>query len=230
MIREQIHERLRGLDRREAMGVLVIAVLLVGGAVFWYVRSLPSRVEISASAPTAPAAAGPTPVPGPTASGVTAEPSASAVIYVHVAGRVRHPGVYAFHDGDRVVDAIQRAGGARSHADLRSINLAELLTDGEQIVVGRTGAGGQPPVSSGTSTGGGSGSSGGGLGAEGGLVNLNTATLEDLDSLPGIGPVLAQRIIDYRDQHGPFAAVEDLMNVSGIGDSRFADLKPLVTV
>jgi competence protein ComEA len=184
-------------------------------------------VEIGASAPASSAPAGPVaPSAGPSPS-----PSAAAVIYVHVAGRVRHPGVYAFREGDRVIDAIRRAGGARRRADLRSINLAALLTDGEQIVVARRTAGAPTPGASGTSTGSGSGSSGGGgTGGSTQLVNLNTATLDELETLPGIGPVLGQRIIDYRDEHGPFGAIEDLMNVSGIGDVRFADLKPYITV
>jgi competence protein ComEA len=223
VIKEQIQERLKGLDRREAIGLALVAVLLVAGAAFWYVRSLPSRVEIAASLP----APGPeaVPVPGPSSSG---SPPLAASIYVHVAGRVRHPGVYAFHDGDRVIDAIRRAGGARTHADLRSINLAALLTDGEQIVVARRMPGSQIPAASGTSSSGGSG--GGTGGGAGDLVNLNTATLDELETLPGIGPVLGQRIVDYRDQHGPFGVIEDLMNVSGIGDQRFADLKPYITV
>lgn len=227
MIKEQIQDRLKGLDRREAIGVAAIAILLVSGALFWYVRSLPSRVEIAASLPASGAPAGgavPSAGPSPTSA-------PAAAIYVHVAGRVRHPGVYAFHEGDRVIDAIRRAGGARSQADLRSINLASLLTDGEQIVVARRNSGAQVPGASGTSTGSGSDSGAGGAG--GGstqLVDLNTATLDELEALPGIGPVLGQRIVDYRDQHGPFAAIEDLMNVSGIGDVRFADLKPYITV
>ena len=229
MITEQIQERLKGLDGREAIGAAAIAILLVSGALFWYVRSLPSRVEIAASVPASGAPAG-----GAAASAVpspTSTPTATATIYVHVAGRVRHPGVYAFHEGDRVIDAIRRAGGARSRADLRSINLASLLTDGEQIVVALRTPGAQVPQASGTSTGSTSGSEAGGVGGDSTeVVNLNTATLDELETLPGIGPVLGQRIVDYRDQHGPFGAIEDLMNVSGIGDVRFADLKPYITV
>jgi competence protein ComEA len=226
VIKEQIQERLKGLDRREAIGLALVAVLLVTGAAFWYVRSLPSRVEIAASLP----APGPLAAPQPGPSSSASAPPAPA-IYVHVAGRVRHPGVYAFHDGDRVIDAIRRAGGARTHADLRSINLAALLTDGEQIVLARRTPGGQVPAASGTSSGGGSGgATGTGTGGSGALVNLNTATLDELEALPGIGPVLGQRIVDYRDQHGPFGVIEDLMNVSGIGDQRFADLKLYITV
>jgi competence protein ComEA len=214
VIGEPLRERLRALDRRELAGLLVVAVLIVAGATLWYVRSLPSSVNIDATAggrgsdPLAAVAPSPTP----------------ALIIVDVAGWVRRPGVYEFRQGDRVIDAIRMAGGARHGADLMSINLAAPLTDGQQIVVlrrGRAGPGG--PVGAG-----GSGPPGTG-GAEP-LVNLNTATMDQLESLPGIGPALAQRILDYRQEHGPFRSVEDLTNVSGIGDKRLADLRSKVTV
>jgi competence protein ComEA len=144
------------------------------------------------------------------------------VVVVDVAGWVHAPGVYELPVGSRVVDALQRAGGARPGADLTSINLAALLTDGEQVVIGKRGS----SVGSGSSVSGGGGASGAG----GGLVNINTASLDELETLPGIGPALGQRIIDYREQHGAFSSVDDLLNVSGIGDQRLADLRDLVTV
>ncbi|HEX9313330.1 MAG TPA: helix-hairpin-helix domain-containing protein [Actinomycetota bacterium] len=220
VIKERIEERLGQMDRRELAGLLLIAMLVVAGAVFWYVRSLPSRVQISTVSHPAFATG---PVAGPTPA---ATPSPAEVV-VDVAGWVRHPGVFRFHQGDRVIDAIHRAGGAKEKADLQSINLAALLTDGEQIIVGRRGASGSGPSSSGVTSGTGSTGSGGEAGQ---LVNLNTATLDELETLSGIGEVLGQRIIDYREQHGPFRTIEDLMNVSGIGDKRFADLKPYITV
>jgi competence protein ComEA len=214
MIGERLQEQLGPLRGRQRAGVAALAVLVLAGAVFWYVRSLPRPVTISATgglgAPRALAA--PSPSPSPQA------------IYVHVAGRVLHPGVYELHQGDRVIDAIRAAGGARANADLTSINLAALLTDGEQVLVLKRG---QPR------SGGGSLITGGGTGSGAGpppLVNLNTATLDQLESLPGIGPALGQRIIDYREQHGPFGSVDELLNVSGIGDKRLEDLRPLVTV
>jgi len=215
VIRERIEERLHGLARRELAGLAVIAALVLGGGGFWYVRSLPSKVEISTASAASHRAA---PVPGPTAT-------AAKVLVVHVAGWVRHPGVYELHQGDRVIDAINAAGGARPGADLTSINLAALLADAEQIVVVKEGSSGPGPPGSGTSIGG-----GGATGAAGALVNVNTATLDELETLPGIGEVLGQRIIDYREQHGPFKSVQDLLNVSGIGDKRLADLRPKVTV
>jgi competence protein ComEA len=215
-----LRERLASLERREKVGLAVIGALVVAGAVVWYVRSLPSivRVEQFSGAGVGSRAPAGThgPRPGPSSS--------PAEIVVYVAGRVRHPGVFTFHVGDRVIDAIERAGGALPGSDLTSLNLAALLTDSEQIVVGKAGGGGP---SSGISEGGSSGGSEDGAGAK---VNINTATLDQLVALPGIGPVLAQRIISYREQHGPFRSVHDLTNVPGIGDAHMADLEPLVTV
>jgi competence protein ComEA len=151
----------------------------------------------------------------PTAS-VSPDPStleSSAVLVVAVAGRVARPGLVRLPAGSRVADAIEAAGGALPDTDLSTLNLARKVTDGELIVVGL------PPP----------GSAGGGA-AAGGLVNLNTATLDQLQTLPGVGPVLAQRIIEYREQHGGFANVADLRNVSGIGDARYNELKTRVTV
>jgi len=190
-------------------------VVIVVAAGLWYVRSLPKPVHIEATA------GGPDGGGSPGASaGSTPSPEASPVV-VDVAGWVRHPGVYEMHQGDRVVDAIKEAGGARRGADLTSLNLAALLQDAQQILVLRTGTG--PPASGG---GLGSGSASG----AGGKINLNTATLDQLESLPGIGEVLGQRILDFRQAHGPFHSVNDLLNVSGIGPSHLADLKDKVTV
>jgi competence protein ComEA len=135
---------------------------------------------------------------------------------VDVAGWVRDPGVYRMEQGDRVIDAIQAAGGARRGADLTSLNLAAVLQDAQQVLVSRRGSGATAPGGGGTEA--------------GAKINLNTASLDQLESLPGIGEVLGQRIIDYREQHGPFRAVGDLLDVSGIGPSHLADLKELVTV
>jgi competence protein ComEA len=210
---EPLWERLRSLDRRELVGLIALALLIVGGAALWYVRSLPSSVRIEASTERL----GPSGVAGP------APTATSAVVIVDVAGWVRRPGVYDFRQGDRVIDAIRMAGGGKSGADLQSINLAALLTDGQQIVVLKKGQGGTGPGIAG------GGAAPGAGGAEA-LINVNTATLDQLESLPGIGPALGQRIIDYRQEHGPFRKVEDLLNVSGIGDKTLAEIRSKVTV
>lgn len=210
-----MRERLRSLETRELVGLLVVAALVVAGAVTWYVRSLPAPVAIEASRDPPASTAEPTPTP--------TVPASPLVLVVHVAGWVVHPGVYELRQGDRVIDAIDRAGGPRAGADLRNVNLAALLVDAQQVVVAKEVGGG---ISS-TRDGGPGGSGGTG---EGDLVNVNTATLEQLETLPGIGEVLAQRIVDHRELHGPFRTVEDLLNVSGIGESRLEDLRPRITV
>lgn len=133
-------------------------------------------------------------------------------LVVDVAGAVRRPGVYTVPSGERVVDAIARAGGFTAHADRTAVNLAAPLVDGEQVVVAGAGAGG----ASGSSF------------ASGAPVSLNSATAEQLDTLPGIGPVTAQKIIDYRTQHGPFTSVDALDAIPGIGAARISELQGLV--
>ncbi|MBI3162666.1 MAG: ComEA family DNA-binding protein [Anaerolineales bacterium] len=156
-------------------------------------------------------------------------------IAVHIIGAVPRPGLYEFAEGARVQDAINAAGGLLSSANVASINLAALLEDGQQLDIPYKS--GEEPLAE---------DSGGGEddlnlpggteeptdtgGSEDDLININTASLEELDSLPGIGPSIAQRIIDYRDENGPFASIEDLLNVSGIGPSTFDQIKDLITV
>jgi competence protein ComEA len=166
-------------------------------------------------------------------------------VTVHVVGQVQRPGVFTMPAGSRVSDAVAKAG-VRTGADLAAINLARPLVDGEQLRVPRPGevlAGG--PGTGGAGTGGtaaggaGVGGAGGGAAAGGatatgagasGPVNLNSATAAQLEDLPGVGPVLAQRIIDWRTEHGRFASVDELGEVSGIGEKIFATLQPKVTV
>jgi competence protein ComEA len=134
-------------------------------------------------------------------------------LLVHVVGAVRTPGLYRLDEGSRVDDAIRAAGGPRPKAALALVNLAAPVADGQQIVVpvkGQDGSAGTAP------------------GTTGERVHLNTATLEELDTLPGIGPVTAQKILDYRTEHGAFSSVEELDAVPGIGPARLAELEKLV--
>ncbi|MGK2874338.1 MAG: helix-hairpin-helix domain-containing protein [Nocardioides sp.] len=140
-------------------------------------------------------------------------------VVVDVTGKVRRPGIAVLPVGSRVVDAIKAAGGARSGVSLTSINLARLLVDGEQIVVGTDG----PPIV-GTSPAPGSAV------APGALINLNTATLEDLDQIPEVGPVTAQSILDWRSENGGFTQVEELLEIDGIGPATLDKIAPHVTV
>ncbi|MEN3536599.1 helix-hairpin-helix domain-containing protein [Microbispora sp. ZYX-F-249] len=148
-----------------------------------------------------------------------ATPGSPARVVVYVTGKVRDPGVYVLASGSRVADAIEAAGGLRKGAKPGGVNLARRLTDGEQIVAGS-------PVTAGMGSA--PGSAPGMPGA--GVVNLNTATAEQLDALPGIGGVIAQRIVDYRDAHGGFQSVDQLKEVPGIGDRKFAEMRDKVSV
>jgi competence protein ComEA len=187
-------------------GVLVIALVAVVAAVTAGVFAWRARPAVQ------PVAAVPEPV--------AASPSESApLVVVAVAGKVRRPGLVRLPSGSRVADAIAAAGGVLPGADPGLVNLARKVVDGEQIVVGVAAA----PAA-------GTGAAPGSVAAPGQLINLNTATAEQLDALPGVGPVLAQRIVDHRTAHGSFRAVDELREVDGIGETRFQRLKKLVTV
>ena len=192
---------------------------------------------VSTTAPTgapggAPEAASPAAAAGADDAASTTVPEGAELV-VHVAGAVARSGVQRLPAGSRVVDAVEAAGGAAADADPSRINLAALLEDGQQVYVPRLGE-----VGGGASAGVGPGAAGGGAGGAGtgagagdeSVVNLNTADVGQLDALPGVGPAIAQAIVDYRDQNGPFATVDQLVEVRGIGDSKLADLRDRVTV
>lgn len=153
----------------------------------------------------------PAPVMTPTAAAEVAE------VYVHVSGAVAAPGLYVLAAGSRVADAISAAGGFGESADTAAVNLARPLSDGEQLVVLEVGQ--APPAGA-----------SGGESAGGGPINLNTAGVEQLDELPRVGPAIAQRIVDWREQNGRFSSVDDLLGVPGIGEKMLAGLRDLVTV
>ncbi|MGZ5352899.1 MAG: helix-hairpin-helix domain-containing protein [Actinomycetota bacterium] len=202
-----LRDRLSSLSRGELIGVVAVAAVTLLGAGLWYVRSLPTPVEVVADPPP--------PVPAPDGS---PSPSAAPVL-VDVAGWVRRPGVYRLTSDARVIDAIDAAGGARPGAELQALNLAAPLVDGTQILVPRQGQAPPAPVS------------GSGASVPGGtLVNVNTATADQLETLPGIGEVTAQAIIDHRTENGPFTSVDQLLDVSGIGDVTLEGIRDLVTV
>lgn len=147
-------------------------------------------------------------------------------IRVHIAGAIVRPGVYELPEDSRVLDVVEAAGGFVAEADKTALNLAAIVDDAERLDIPYV-AGFTPEAESGfvvVSTGTPSASAGEGL------VNINTASLDELDTLPGIGPTTAQRIIDYRNENGPFGSIEDIVNVSGIGPATFEELKDLITV
>jgi competence protein ComEA len=203
---------------RVGLGAAVVLVL-VGLGIAVLVSTLgPHGVTQSFDAGAVPSGS---PSGGASATGGASKAGhkGSAAIFVHVVGAVTRPGLFELRDGDRVVDAVAAAGGFTDAADQSQVNLARFVSDGEQLavpVVGET-----PPVS---------GAAGAAGGKAGGKVNLNTADLVTLETLPRVGPAMAQRIIDWRTTNGRFTAIEDLMSVTGVGDKTFEQLKKLVTV
>jgi len=231
-----VHQRLTdfihwiGLSRilASAFGVVVMVV-----GVWWVVRVPPPPPEASIPFAT-------TSVASNTAASNTGETSAlpsAANITVYVSGEVVKPGVYVLLATARVIDALQAAGGATNHADLVVVNLAAPLVDAAQVFIPRMGstprvtlprphAGINLPIAGGS---GGAGVGGSATSAAG-IVDINSATLSDLDALPGVGPSTAQAIIDYRVANGPYASVDDLLNVRGIGPSKLAAMRARVRV
>jgi competence protein ComEA len=156
----------------------------------------------------------PAAVPPPLRVATPAGHTSARTLFVDVVGAVRRPGLYRLKDGSRVADAVIRAGGPTPKAQIELLNLAARIADGEQVVVPRRGVGGALAAP------------GGGVAT--GPVHLNSATLEQLDALPGVGPVTAQKILDYRQQHGAFGSVDELDAIAGIGPARLETLRGLV--
>ncbi|HEY4270221.1 MAG TPA: helix-hairpin-helix domain-containing protein [Galbitalea sp.] len=184
---------------RLSIGAGIVLVIVAAGIAVLVASVTPQGVTTSAAPPAIVHSVKPQADDAPTA-------------LVHVVGAVRRPGIYELPAGDRILDAVSAAGGFVPAADQSELNLAQVVTDGEQITVVKKGA-----VQSAAG------------GAPGGKVDINTADLTALQTLDGIGPALAQRILDYRKAHGGFSAVSDLQNVSGIGDKKFAAIKDHVT-
>jgi competence protein ComEA len=202
-----------------AYAVATIVVVALG------VRFMQSQARSAAPVPSG-ASAGRGAAPPPDAAGTVRIGRASGeAALVHVAGAVRRPGVYRLRAGDRIREAVERAGGPRSGADVNAINLAAKVSDGQQVIVPRRAG----PAAAGAvvAAGGSSGGSDGG-GAPAVPVNLNSATLEQLDTLDGVGPATAQKIIDWRTENGGFRSVDDLAQVPGIGPKRMAALRDKV--
>ena len=212
------------------LGLSVLLLLAVAYAVqhFWFGRPQAVAVPVASSvltgAPRAESALAASSAPlarMASSAGVAAgegTPDAAVApagaVVVDVAGRVAHPGLRSLPGGSRVADAIKAAGGAQAGVDTDELNLARILVDGEQILVG---APSPPPGQTGTSS-------------RRAPISLNRATLEQLDALPGVGPVLAQHIIDFRGSHAGFRSLDQLRQISGIGDRKLAELKPLLTL
>jgi competence protein ComEA len=188
-----------------ALAVLLGALLLVVAYWWWQGRARP-LVSLPEVSPTLVS---------------TAMPPPAAEVTVHVRGRVRQPGVISLPVGSRVIDAIEAAGGLRPGVSTGALNLARLLVDGEQVAVGIRDTGMQPAPIDKTAPGAVSSLP---------LVDINAASAAELEALPGIGPVLAGRIVQWRTDNGPFSDVEILGEVSGIGDALLAQIRPLIRV
>ena len=195
-----------GLRATVALVLVALLAALAAGALA--VRGRPQEVTVPAVQ-----------VPGVPLPGASPEPEPSGEVVVAVAGKVRSPGLVRLPAGSRVDDAVRAAGGPVEGGELGLLNLARLLVDGEQVLVGV-----DPPAGAEVAP------RAGGPAAAGGLIDLNAATAADLDALPGIGPVLAQRIVDWRTENGRFASVDQLREVTGIGEAKYRDLEDKVTV
>ncbi len=239
MSKNQIIKRVSDFVDWIGMGRIIassVGVLVVVAGGWWIMRSPPPPIEASiAFAPSLVS----TVVPKVDSPGVppviSTSVSSPATITVHVAGEVQHPGVVVIASSSRVVDAVAAAGGATARADLDVVNLATPLVDAAQVYIPRRGVTPKPvvvrprpglnPPTTATVNIGGSAASGGAT-----VIDLNAATEQQLDTLPGVGPSTARAIIAYRVQHGPFARIEDLLNVRGIGPVKLDALRDLVRI
>jgi competence protein ComEA len=218
---QRLIEQIQWFGLRRVISTAVAVVVVAVGA-WWVVRVPPAPVE-STIAFTATSLAGGVSVPIPTG----AIPSLGIV--VHVAGEVKNPGVYTLSNSARMVDAVLAAGGATARADLEVINLATPLMDSSQIYVPAKGAA-ERPVFARPQPGVNGVQSTQSSPDTNGIVNINRASVTELDALPGVGPSTAQAIVDYRTTNGPFGSPEDLLNVKGIGPAKFDAIRKLVGV
>ena len=199
-----------------------ITVLVVGAGAWWVVRVPPVPVESTISFTSTSVARNQDASPDVSLT-------ISLTIVVHVAGEVKNPGVYTLPSGARLIDAVNAAGGATARADLEVINLATPLIDSSQIYVPAKGVAAHPVFARPQPGINGVASSTNNVSASG-LVNINRASVTELDSLPGVGPSTAQAIVEYRVAHGPFGSPEDLLNVKGIGPAKFEAMRKLIGV
>ena len=198
---EDLKERILDYTYEQRRALIVISLAAIAIATFFFSQTRGEAIEMTAPTPA-----------------ISLQPSSAAtpqngLIYIHVAGKVMRPGLYTLMKGARVADAISAAGGAKKSEDLSEINLARILSDGEQVYVGTTPTQYMPSAKGSKKQ------------RYTGIININRASVGELDSLPGIGPVLASRIIEYRKVHGPFATLDELRKVRGIGAALFDDIK-----
>lgn len=189
------------MSKNQFIAVLVLTAIIAGGWLFYYFRVSSSTAPIKVSKKSA--------------SRETNISVSKSKVFVHVAGAVKKPGVYKIDEGSRVIEAINLAGGFTKEADKDSLNLAAKVTDSQKITVSFKSQ--AASIQSSTSS-------------DSALINLNTATEEQLDELPGIGETMAKRILEYREEKGSFSSVDELKEIEGIGEKKFAKLKEKVTL
>lgn len=231
-----VHDRLpptlQGRVRLTVGHLAVVALLATAGLAvtsWWVLRAegttavVPASTRTATDPSTAQPAGSPAALVTPAAEAAPTAVTDPSVVVVDVAGRVRRPGIATLPVGSRVVDALEAAGGVRRGVDLTTLNLARVLVDGEQVVVGI-------PPPTGVAAPAASGSGAAGVAGSAPLVSLNLAGQAELEELPGVGPVTAQAILQWRTDHGPFTAVDELLEVSGIGEATLAKIAPHVTL
>ncbi len=217
--------------RKDKIKIVAIPVLVIAAVLFFWMGSGDEEITVEGSGTDTQVASESTGDAGEVADGVAGTTGASSgKLYVDISGEVERPGVYEVSEGTRLFEVIEQAGGLTDEADIDSLNRAETVADGQKILIsakgensnGSQGSQSGPSTNSGTSTGSGTTSDG--------KVNINTAESAELQTIPGIGPSKAARIIEYRQTNGNFATIEDIQNISGIGSKTFESIKDYITV
>ena len=247
-MQDQLTARLKELARRAgltnvppvavAAALALCALIVVSAAWRWWPRGVvaePAPAQVGTATAGEAGGVGGELTAGtdsPSAGGELRSPSASSTVFVHVVGAVRHPGMFELPAGARVADAVGAAGGLAGNAAQAGVNLARPVTDGEQVVVPTIDeyAKGAQPAPGGAAPAAGAGAAGAAGAAAGALVNVNTADVTALDTLPGVGPSTAAKIVAEREANGPFTSPDDLARVAGIGPKKLEELKPRVSV